>query len=603
MPRHQTPEEFRSDRLSHPFGINFRIVLILAALLSVHFGWALWVAPRYHPTEATIAAEYRFLASLTVLVLSLLNRFYKDILKVKAPTCVIDGVVSILLFYFVWFLGMRQFGGYDHSALIESGWIQLSSLVPFRDYPCTIPPLLFLGDKYALLLFGVKWSSFVLFMACFAALSFLLLSRQLRRLGFAPICAAGLALLAQLGTSVVCSFWWYNPVTSLVGILAFVSTLVCLRKPTKSDWVPLCVTFTLLILAKPNTWPIGTCLVILLLVPDAKRRLWAAAVFASGIALAGATCSLHGLPPSLILHTYSGIAETRGSPFSTQVFADYLPLERKILLSSITLLACLFLAMLITRAGEFRSYWREYCCCMATFLTSLAMAFTNYELKTSDLMPFVIALVMVAFRPWSKGGLDAFGRVALLLVTALFVVVSSYWGITRLRVRTIGEEFFQNLQTQEVRDGFFAHLHTGPRLIAVQDQINTALTRYPSARVFFGPRLEFSYAAFHRSPPRGLPIWWHPGTSFTTDDFRSIVLSFGQNNFELLIFFKGDTTRMTSLMLTYRDQFYEKAAGYSELDVYVRKRPFQPWDPFADHSHLTVGALLPTESLLRAQPQ
>src|ERR1035438_1543266 len=102
---------------------------------------------------------------------------------------------------------MMQFGGYDYSAMIQAGWIQLSSLVPFKDYPCTYPPLFFLGDRYAFLIFGVRWIAFVLLGAVFAVLSFFFLSRQFRALGFPVVGATSLALTAELGTSVVCSHW------------------------------------------------------------------------------------------------------------------------------------------------------------------------------------------------------------------------------------------------------------------------------------------------------------------------------------------------------------------------------------------------------------
>jgi hypothetical protein len=135
--------------------------------------------PRYFRTENVVTSEYWFLASLSLLVLSVLNRLDRAIPVPAVSSWVSDTLGSIALFFAIWFLGLRQFGGYDHSALIESGWIQFTSLAPFRDYPCTVPPLLFAGDRYALLIFGVRWSAFVLLMACFAALSFLFLSALL----------------------------------------------------------------------------------------------------------------------------------------------------------------------------------------------------------------------------------------------------------------------------------------------------------------------------------------------------------------------------------------------------------------------------------------
>jgi hypothetical protein len=132
-------------------GIDPRSILLLgAALFAADSGWHWWNVPRYTRTTEAIVAEYLFVAGLSVVVVALLYRFHTSIFHTsiaipKVHGWLLDAPVAVALAVSIWLLGMRQFGGYDHSAMIQASWLQFSSLVPFKDYPCTFPPLFFLG--------------------------------------------------------------------------------------------------------------------------------------------------------------------------------------------------------------------------------------------------------------------------------------------------------------------------------------------------------------------------------------------------------------------------------------------------------------------------
>jgi hypothetical protein len=556
-----------------------RTILVLgAALFAAWSAWNLWTVQRDTRTAEMIVAEYLFVAGLSSLVVALLARFYRPIAAPKIHGSLLDASAAIALFLSIWHLGMTQFGGYDYSAMIQAGWIQLSSLVPFKDYPCTYPPLFFLGNRYAFLIFGVQWVAFVLLGAVFAVLSLFFLSRQFRALGFPAAGATSLALTAELGTNVVCSHWCYNPMTSMVGVMVFISTLVCLASAKEwTSWTLLGVSFTLLVLSKPNAWPIGACVVLVYATWETRLRMRALTVLILGVALSGIVCWLHGLNPHALLRTYSAIAETRGNAAMMLGIKDLASVERRITYWSTGVIMLLFGGTLVASRDELLQHWREYSCCVVTAFTSLVMASTNFELKTTDLTPLVVALVVAAFRPWSKRRLEGIGLVATVMVTVVFVILSSYWGVTRLRVRESGEGmFFENVPTQTIQTGFFAGLHSGPRFITVLRQEKDVLDKYASNKVFFGPRMEFSYAAFRRDPPRGLPIWWHPGSSFPISDYLDVSRAFERGDFDLLIFLKDDYTRMPWPALPHKLSSYDKVPGFSELDVYVRKNEPYP---------------------------
>lgn len=567
------PARTPASNRTHGFDLRSLFAIaaaILAAASALH--WA--HVQRDTRTAETIVAEYLLVAGISVLVLSLLNRFGASFPQRGQQSWLADALASGAVAASIWLLGMRQFGGYDHSELIQAGWLQFSSLVPFKDYPCTLPPLFVMGAKYGFLLFGMRWSACVLLMEVFAVASFLFLSRQFRALGLPATGAAGLALTAELGTTVVCSFWWYNPVTSIVGVMVFASALVCLARSREwISWAFLGLSFTLILLCKPNAWPIGACVALLCVTRETTQRMRALGVLIFGVTVAGLVCWLHNLDPVGVLRTYSGIARTRGNPWRSIVLRDWNTTEACILVVSATFIALLFLAIIAANKTELRQYWREYSCCGLAAFTGLALFNMNGEIKTSDLTPLIVALAVAAFRPWSAKRLDGIGRVATVVVTVFFVTLSTYWGVTRLRVRGAGERmFFENGATQTIRAGFFRGLRSGPRLPRVLGQLETALSRYPSNKVFFGPRMEFSYAVFRRDPPRGLPVWWDPGTSFALSDLPAISHSFETGDFDLMIFLKNDCTRMPPRALLRKLQTYDHVVEFSELDVYVRRK-------------------------------
>ncbi|MGA9529972.1 MAG: hypothetical protein WBS24_17800 [Terriglobales bacterium] len=550
-------------------------MLVIAALIfatAVTWHWA--HVQRDTRTAETIVAEYLLVAGISVLALSLLSKFRGALTAVRISRWTLDVSGSAALAVSIWLLGMRQFGGFDHSELIQAGWLQFSSLAPFKDYPCTLPPLFFIGARYAFLVFGLRWSACVLSMMVFAVASFLFLSRQLRMLGFSSSEAAGLSITAELGTTVVCSFWWYNPVTSVAAVMVFVSALVCsVRSKDWISWALLSLSFTLLVLCKPNAWPIGACVTLLVATRDASQRIRALCALVFGVTSAGLICRLHGLSPMDVLRTYSEVARTRGNPLLSIVLRDWAPVEAQILVSSALVIGCLFFAILAANKDELHKYWREYSCCVITACTALALFNMNGEIKTSDLTPLVVALAVAAFRPWSRRCFDGIGRAATVIVSVCFITLSSYWGVTRLRVRGAGERmFFENFATQTIPTGFFRGLHSGPRLPRALSQIEGVLRKYPSNKVFFGPRMEFSYAVFRREPPRGLPIWWDPGTSFALSDLPAVSHSLEVDDFDLMIFLKNDCTRMPGAALLRKLRSYDHDVEFSELDVYIRRK-------------------------------
>jgi len=66
----------------------------------------------------------------------------------------------LILIFFSIFLGQVEFGGYDSSLLIDLGWRQHLGQLPYKDFPCMLPPGFYLMARVAVDIFGVHWWSF-----------------------------------------------------------------------------------------------------------------------------------------------------------------------------------------------------------------------------------------------------------------------------------------------------------------------------------------------------------------------------------------------------------------------------------------------------------
>ena len=204
-------------------------------------------------------------------------------------------VVSAVLAALIYWCGMRQFGGFDHSAMIEVAWRIYNGQLPYLDFPCPLPPGFYLGSSYAFKCFGVYWQSLVLICAIFSALtlywSLWLLVQLVSNRWHCLVFATALQALCL----VPASYWWYNTSTAVAALIFVLSAIVWLEHPCS---IPARVSYfiALLLLAgmKPNIAAIlilPTTAILLFSPPHRVRvatdSIGAFAVFSLGLKLQG----------------------------------------------------------------------------------------------------------------------------------------------------------------------------------------------------------------------------------------------------------------------------------------------------------------------------
>jgi len=162
-------------------------------------------------------------------------------------------VMGVYIALFIFRCGMNQIGGFDHSFLADAGWRLFNGQKLYVDFPSAAPVAFFLGSKFALQWFGIRWQSNVVLFALFAMLAFvwslLMLGRLFGRNGTTLLWAMALQAICPM---LVC-YWWYNPITAMSAVLYTLSATYWLHRPWEKSAVASYALALMIVAAmKPN---------------------------------------------------------------------------------------------------------------------------------------------------------------------------------------------------------------------------------------------------------------------------------------------------------------------------------------------------------------
>jgi hypothetical protein len=172
----------------------------------------------------------------------------------------------------------------------------------------------------------------------------------------------------------------------------------------------------------------------------------------------------------------------------------------------------------------------------------------------------------------------SYGRVlpSLRWSTALLCVLAVAVGAARLRMKGDGPWAGARFgKIVAIDDRFFGHFNTRDSFAEVLREVDGVVSRSQGKRVFFGPRMEFFYAREGLTSPHGLPLWWHPGTSYPLDRQGQIEQNWVDDRFDVLIFAKNDRDLFPGSMFPERlwievAKKYRLDPSFTGIDVYYR---------------------------------
>jgi hypothetical protein len=409
--------------------------------------------------------------------------------------------------------GMIDFGGLDGGLLVQAAWGVSTGNIPYHDIPDPLPPLFFLGAGWAFRLLGPSWSSLNWLVTAYAFVtltwSFLLLGRITRR----PWYALAVAFALQAITLMPLSWWWYNQITTLAGVLALLSGYGLSRAPgDRGLAVSLGASVALLLLTKLNTAVFLSAAIALFLLARRETRKTTLACFACAGLADLLLLTLQHVPVLDYLHLVS--------QFSSRVSSlDWIrfcligaqPVEHWTGLIMFAFFTLGGVALSLLDRDKVRRQGAIIWILIAAGATSIQMV-TNNDFKLGDIA-LVVAPVAVGV-----GLLERFllVRLAMLLSVAFPVLLGLMIGQARSRIVSIGPRFYAGSGAPDrvlKSPPFFRGLSTEYFFDQVLQEVGTVLASArgsgtAAGKIFFGPRLDFCYAAYDLPYPTGLPIWW-----------------------------------------------------------------------------------------------
>jgi len=486
---------------------------------------------------------------------------------------VLVGATTVLLVAAILKLGMIQFGGFDHSALIDMGWRLYNGQKPFADFPCPMPPVFYLGAWLAFVVFGVSWWSLVALAALFSGATFVWGYFLWFRITEDTPLAWLLSFFLQVCTIVLVSYWWYNPVTTIAACLFFLSGQLLLVRPRDfSVRTSFVLSLALLALSKPNVAaPLAVAAVAIL--ACSKQRVTALVLASITAFLVLFLLAIAGVDPLGVVDAYRAVAG-RGMSLN-QLFQD-ISAGEKLLFSvvlGLLLLPWLFLLPKLLRLVRTPSIALSFFALVAGVWGFL----TNGEAKLVDapLIVYATFFGLCLACPASSGLLsrDVLSRCLIVLVCFL-VGLASGQALTRDRVKAIGPGAFFESQTVDSSGlpEFFSGLRAGQNLHVVASEVQRVAEERKNAPVYFGPRMQWAYAAFGINSPKRQPVWWHPGVSFDAEKEASYESMLVEEGFPIMVFLRDDFTYMSARLLGRLSENYGVDTSFSTLTVLRRQK-------------------------------
>ncbi len=439
--------------------------------------------------------------------------------------------LAALVWVFIKCCGMHEIGGGNDAHLTDIAWRTYCGQVPYADFPMPYPVFFILGAKFSFQWFGVYWSSFVNMTALFAVVTFawslVLLSGLTGRNWFSLLLAAAVQITANM----TISFWWYNSIGTVACVLYVLSAELWLRRPN-SLAAALSYFLSLVLVAgmKSNTAGPLILLISAFLIIKSQRRAATAGLSVMAYGVFSFILKLNGISQVLMIKNYLAVAHR------ALTFARFLRTIGWVEGAGFAVAACAIALPALFLLCRSRKAWP------GLFIPAVAFAAGVYGYVTNcdwwidlTLMLAALALIVDNLRSflWNR---------YLISLCVVLSVAGIAQGICRERVKTIGLPLFFEYDGNKhmVKDGFFEGVYCGNIFAEILREESVVLQKSGTNTVWFGPIMQWGYAAFNLPSPRMQPVVWDPGELFDKSEEEMYFDRFMDSHFETLIFFKDD---------------------------------------------------------------
>lgn len=506
------------------------------------------------------------------------------------PSFIIASIAaSIFLCISILRLGNIQFGGMDGGVLTNVAWQLHLGYKPYINIVTAVPPILLILCKYSFDIFGVSWNSFVIITAIISCITFFWQLLLFRRCGFDRITSVLLVFTIQSITLLTTSWIWYNQLSAIIASLFASSTLILLKGHDDiSDQASFFLASTLLLLSKPNVAAPLMIFSFIALTIERKALKRSLYLFALSSAFAIICLYLIKADPFILLKSYL-IASGRTLAFENMrwffISNDSYESIKTLQLAAISTLFSLisFILLIRSRFAFNRGFIFLATCCFISGFLSMA---TNNDFNLTDAPLILIgtACFLSAYRMLDlNNALKKSLTYIFLVILILFSVLGNDIAFKRLRIYAIGPNaFYEKEQLKSpLQPPFFKGTLVGPNLMIVLDNISSfvnsnGINKSAAPAVFFGPRIDFAYAAYGIKPYPGLPLWWEAFSDGNAEQSSMMIKRFIKADFKYIILLTGlevkggaDFTSAPILLRYYIESHY-KTSNIGLLAVYTK---------------------------------
>ena len=442
----------------------------------------------------------------------------------------------------------RQFAGYDLSLLIDLSWRLANKQIPGVDFINTLPPLVVVFIKF--ISWGnLRWVDLTIINIIATGGTFLFLYLMFDHREESIWWGLFIAIILAIPL-VSTNHIWYSSLAQLSGIIIFYSVYVAINSNHLKTKILLSIFLAsgLLSISKQNVaLPMMLSVIVSLLFLKRQDKFILISTILLG-AVIGIVLSMFYLGYSFdsFIYTYSAVL---GRTKINQGMLNTLISVKSHYPLAILMLGfcCFFIYSIYEKDSKISNVNKIYF--LLILAISLIPIITDWDMKLNNVsLPLFIFTTgifsSIKMVDTSTSQEDYQHPVPRILITFIFLLtiyaLSLISGYVREGMKNRPPPFFFDSNANVVIDkGYFSGLRTGNLLSMVLNEIATAKNEFSDQKIFFGQSLEFGYLCTKSQSPHGMPLWWHPGTSYGIFDEKKIVENFIQAKFDVLIFIKS----------------------------------------------------------------
>jgi hypothetical protein len=490
--------------------------------------------------------------------------------------------ILLIAFLLIGFLAnifvMNQFGGYDLSPLVDLTWRFKLDQIPGEDYLFTWPLLILVFAKILSLLENYNWlyltnANILLCFAIFVYGTFLIKKHKAKNQNTLLI-----YFFVSLAIPVLYSnHIWHSSMSQVVGILFTISVYLFLKFPIANvilSYLGVFISSALMSGVKQNLGPpflIATTLFLLLYKSKRDIRFILSVFFGY---LFGVITMLFftGLSTRDFLYLFT-------APSSRLIPNKDLIVNLSGVRSNYLVAVVLIVLLIVFLHDTFKAKKLDHpskFLVLALLISALPLI-TDWDAKLNNTsLPFMILAILLTHKPnYVVTEPSAFLKKLALPAVALALLISSTFGGYSRERTSHGGLFYEKPVSYKIETKLFKGLHTGKKLMKIEKEL-ARIAKNEKGKIFMGPRIEFAYFETNNVSPKGLPLYWFPGTSYAESDKDLILRNFISNNFNLCVLVgdeneEGDLTQVPIEIKSYLEKNFYRDLSYKALVVLRRK--------------------------------